>query len=208
MKKVLLTLAAVLIGTAAFAQDFKVSAGPTLGFQWINYGVSYSILGITGTGNLNAPTFNFGVFFDATYVEAKVGYLTEIGKSNNTATISGTTVSATSDDQLGFLNIGIAGKLPIKLSDMIVLFPKVGFDYNIYMNSNPKYTGSVATDLNDLFLLLGLGVDIYVAKTIYIRPEGSFDINLTATPSSANAVSGVTYTGNKINAGVSVGFVF
>lgn len=59
-------------------------------------------------------------------------------------------------------------------------------------------------DASDLYGVLGLGADIGIGKTFYIRISADFDYNLSAKPS--NPIAGVTYSGYKINGGLAIGF--
>jgi len=212
MKKVLCILAvlALSIGIVS-AQEFKLSAGGGLGLESQNIGSKYSI-SAEETEFITSSTFlSFGVFFDATYALLTVEYAAQLGKSRAKSIATkpnSITVETDSELNLGYLDIGLVGKYPFTLSKEINIFPLLGFEYdiNVAMKDKNNLSAERKADLDEFYLLLGVGADFYLSKNLYLRPIVDFGINLTAAPKTTAA--NTTYWGNKVDVGVYLGYVF
>ena len=205
MKKVLIFLLSLGVSGAAFAQMPPVSVGLGMGFELQNATENFNNGGISGTRSLDSSLLNVGIAFDATYLVAKLQYAGQLGKSKFTNKTNGQSDQSNDvDRQMSFLDLSVAGKYPINLAMGIAIFPLVGLEYDLNLSASNLGGQEKQSDLNDLYLLLGLGVDIHVTPTVYFRPEVNYGFNLTANPS--NTASGSTYTGNKMTAGISVGY--
>ena len=207
MKKVLFFLFSLGAASAAFAEMPPISAGLGMGFEMQNDTQKFDLGGLATTQSENSYLLNFGIDFDATYLVAKLQYATQLGKSNvtikttNPAGIPDSTYDA--DNQLSFLELSLAGKYPIVLALGITIFPLLGLEYDLNLTAN-NMSAEQKTDLNDLYILAGLGVDIHVTPTVYFRPQLTYGFNTTATPTTT--ANGVTYSANKLDAGISVGY--
>lgn len=219
MKKLVAITALLALGSLAFAQDLKLSAGAGLGFSSISNTQNVpDFMEVTFSG----PALSFGAFFDATYVTVGVDYTTSIGKSTAKGTAyfpSEAEIDQDYDSSFAALDLTLNAKYPFAVAEGISLFPVVGITYSL----NTAYTDNemdttkddleddAKADLNDLFLNLGLGADIDVATGIYIRPSFMVGINLDSAQTQYKDIadllgSDYTSSGLKIGGGVAVGF--
>jgi len=191
----------------------SISAKPVLSPIGISVG-----LGVDGVSWTNIEKYSGGqietnnfrvnpyAYFDFIYGTLSIGYETVAGELHQ-KTSSGNAVyySLMGNEHMGFLSAKLVLKLPLELDKRFVLFPMVGvqFDWFIYSDYWASYNDSAKADMSDLYLVLGLGGDMFATDEFYIRLSFSVDINLTATP--ASPIYNESYSGYKIKGGLGFG---
>jgi len=195
---VLVLLIATVLTGGVFAQ-FSMSAG--LGGD---FGVAMRSVP-KDHGDSPKPLIGggFNVFFDATYAMFKVGMF--IG--GNSEEYGPTTVKQTNT----YLSFGLLGKYPINLGSSFSLFPMLGFEYNLILSEKTDSTtykradmSSHASDLDMFIIQLGLGADIDLTKSIYLRPSLLWGVDLNMNESEKNA----KVFKHKLDVGIAFGFKF
>ncbi|MDR1468062.1 MAG: hypothetical protein LBT00_02075 [Spirochaetaceae bacterium] len=184
MKRVcsILTVAVVL-ATAAWAQDFSISAG----------GGGFGVADFTGgykddTEGRSLPYFGGGafIFFDATYGEVSVGYFVGGGDTVEKGSNIPTT---TTPWTLSGLNLGVFLKYPFELSDIVTLSPMAGADYQMILSAKmdektetsiKNSTEEAPGDLSALWIKGGVGIDLHVFYSLYFHGEVLFGVRLAS----------------------------
>jgi hypothetical protein len=169
MKRLALVLVMVVLATAAFSLDLSAGVGAGVGYFSESETISIPAL-VSATVGASGIPLNFRVYFDATYVQASVGYLLMVGNSvNASGTVLGIAVPGTSvavSGTVGSLAFAALGRYPIKLKGF-TLSPLLGVEYDLNLDNS---AGAV-TDMNQFWIKGGVAMDFFVSKTIYIRPE-------------------------------------
>jgi len=213
MKKILLALSLVALTSAAFSEGLDLSAGGSVGYTFNSQ--SYKLVNGITTNESTATSnlLSVGAFFDLTYAEVGLGIQTQLGKSKlkSKLTYDGYSQlnkddSSDFDSQLLNLTFKALGKYPFAF-DKITVFPLAGLEYGFNLGTKDKDTlnDKQKSDLNDLFIDLGAGVDYALTDKLYIRGEGLFGLNLTAKPDAFTVDSAFGY---KVDVAVSVGYKF
>ena len=175
MKKIAIAVLLALIVSGAFAQGFQMSVGGGAFLDWsFNNGVK---------GTYNGDDYYFGIrnlsfgsygFFDAAYVEVGVGiaygWLTGIREvPGDSGSISGASTVQ--------LDLTLVGKYPFQFGS-IILFPLLGISYNMALSVKDVDGSSVlnASDLNQIGLLGGVGLDFGITDSLYLRGEAMFHL--------------------------------
>jgi len=177
-KIVLALLMTAFTAVGAFAQlGFSVGGGGLVDMSFNN-----GIKPATGKGYGGIRNTSFGgfIFFDVTYAELNVyfahGSITPVIIDENGKTQENDpNADKVTMTQLGF---SLLGKFPIYMGN-VTFFPLLGIDYNIVLSAkdgdekdpNPGYW-------NQFGFLGGVGADINITKSIFIRAEGLFHIRL------------------------------
>ena len=200
----------VVCGAFSFPQ-FRLSAGGGLYFTSdFGGGVETSVYGIKY--HKNTPYFGGGTFgfFDATYVEANLGFF--YVNCNYDDSIQGKF-----DISINGIDIGILGKYPFVLSTKLTLFPLLGITYR-FMTSGETSTGKKVVDIEDLSALwfkFGGGLDYSFTDMIYLRGEVLYGLRLKNKVEKdaedyykAPGVSVDTLLGHGLEIKVPVGFRF
>ncbi len=213
MKKLSMILVLLLLVSALFAQDFKVSVGAGAGYEVQNSNNNYDLLlgTVTGTNSTDIGLLNFGVFVDASYVLLSAKYATQLTQGvYNFSTVSPfvTTGSTAVDSGYSFIELAVAAKLPIQITEGLIIFPSIGLGYDINVAATGKdlMTDAQKAELDNLYLNIGVGADLYVSDNVFFRPALNFGYNLTNQPSVV--VSGFNYSGYKLDLGLTVGVSF
>ncbi len=135
-------------------------------------------------------------FFDITYVEIGVG-LTFGGGTMEMAAVE-------VDWSFVALNLSILGKYPIEFTDNISLFPAIGTDYQMVLDTG---------DYSALWFKFGTGMDIAVSDAMFIRPMLLYGIRLSNKwendamgPVVTGGEEGSTLLGHGFTFSVSIGF--
>jgi hypothetical protein len=204
-KMVLVLLMATMLTGGVFAQ---MSAG--IGGSFGAYMVSYSHPDFDIDNPKPVVGGGFHGFFDANYALVKLGLF--IG--GNSEEDSGITVKSTAT----YFSLGLLGKFPIDLGGF-TLFPMLGFEYNMFM-SGKMSAGDFSFDWkradldkagdSDMFLLqLGVGADINLGESIYLRPSLLWGIDLTSSEAEQDFkdADGKVFK-HKLDIGIAVGFRF
>jgi len=176
MKKIALVLVlAAIVAGGAFALDMSAGGG----FVYSgNFTSGMSVSAGPVSGEIKMPSHAFGAygFFDAKYVEASVGLL--FGTTKFSVGIP-YVASYGVDIDTKSLNFGVLGKYPFALGEKIVLFPALGieFDYVLSASMGSSST-SDASDLSDLWIRAGVGLDYNITEKLFIRGTLLFGIDL------------------------------
>jgi len=189
MKKVVLVLAlAVFIAGGAFAQlSFSAGVGGSFGAYFTNYLWTSDAKDWFKLLDLDEDIYDSSTiggsvyaFFDATFVEINIGMFFGNTKSVN---------EDQKKDDKGFdltqLSIGLLGKFPISVSSGITIFPMIGIDLLLTLDAqydgekieNDKDKGILYADYFDQFFIkFGIGADIALAGSLYLRPSFLYGI--------------------------------
>ena len=148
----------------------SVSAGGLLGYSHLS--ATSTLHSRYGNIKLNAGenVFNFAGFVDAKYAVLQLGVGGSIGEVKTDISNDKTVIKNT------YLNIGVLGKFPFTVKNA-KLFPLLGFDTDIAVNS--KYGDGEHTEIdnpnkdefNRFWLDVGLGADIPITGSLFIRPQ-------------------------------------
>jgi len=118
------------------------------------------------------------LFFDAKYGELVVGYSGGGGKWESPAA----TESALLPDMLrSYVNISILAKYPVGVGS-VIMFPLLGIDHEISTSGKLKYDNGREIPLDYglgavlPWLKFGVGADIYLGSTAYLRAETLYGI--------------------------------
>jgi len=178
MKKILaLALLLLIIGSGAFALDIAVGGGALFNYTWTMGTVKDVWTGSTGLfpgisveqeiSRLGFGAFGFvglGRFF-----ELNLGFLYKNpGKMKMTAKYSGTVFFEDEADISGFesvpaLQFGVYFKYPFVISDMMVVFPTAGIDYEMTLADVKDGWW------DDLWLRAGVGLDLFFSERAFVR---------------------------------------
>ena len=175
-KSLLVLILAAFVAGGAFA--VSLSAG--LGGNFITHFDSYNF----NDGNtLSKRTIGGGAFafFDAKYVELNAGLL--LGRMNYGDGNWGFGGQGGNETlNLTYLRFGLFGKIPFDLG-VVSLFPMLGVQYDFgldgrYENNNLFENSAKKADyMNRLWVKLGFGADINVARRVYFRPSVLYGLN-------------------------------
>jgi len=198
-KKLFLVLVlAALVAGGAFAQ-FTLSGGGGI-YMLSSFGGGSEFkypadsLGIvhpafTASSNMSITGIGAFGFFDATYIEASVGFL--YGITGSIKNSSSPTVTAYDDffldskvSMMG-INIGFLGKFPIRVAPNVLVFPAAGIDYQVFLSAkstigNIKSDITPASDLNALWIRAGAGLDFYISRSMFIRATALYGIRFAS----------------------------
>ncbi len=181
MKRFITILVLMLAAVSmTYAIDMSAGAGAK-----INLNSLYSTE-TDGVDTLKTTDSNFfiapEVFFDATYIEASIGYSLFLSGSFK-AELNGVSLVEADYADMGIgsisnLTFGIAGKYPITLGG-VILFPLVGIDYDLNLTiKDPDgndlrefMTDDEIADFNNFWLKGGVGADIKVSDVLFVRPK-------------------------------------
>jgi hypothetical protein len=222
MKKLLAITALLALTFTAFGQvQLSAGAGVSLTPYWDKQ--TMEVVGVSDDVTISKSAFGAKVFFDATYVEASVGFQTN-SKSYKVKSTSGT--DSYSDGDVGtWITLAALGKYPFKLGS-VSIFPLVGAQFNYclsYKDSDGNDLKSAAADAdydyNQFMLKGGIGADFAVSSSMFIRPTLTYNYIflskldkdvLTAAEALYSLMFGVpidmSETKSAIDLGVSVGF--
>jgi len=222
----LVLLIAVLAVGGAFAQEFNMSAGIG-GILGGDFGGGIKATGGGQEMTVNIPNFGTGFygFFDATYAEVFVSFLDLAGPI--TATVGDKTQGVYADSnrkpiegdwKYSMLTFGFLGKFPIKVSDLITIFPALGIDYRMVSSiTNGSYKVNENKDFDALWILGGVGMDFNLPienVPIYIRLEALYGIRLQNAKEKdwlddlPSGVEGSALLGHGLTAKLAVGYKF
>jgi hypothetical protein len=170
MKKIFLVMILAAFGAAgAFAQPkFGFSAGfgeyITSDFGG---GLRLSYPGIEA--HVKTPYFGTGIFgfFDATFIEANMGFFTTYGRWEQYVLGVGTYEVDMND--IG-MDIGLMVKYPFSVTEKLAIFPLLGITYRaILLMEIDEERQDFPEDYSALWYKVGSGIDISFTDTIYLR---------------------------------------
>jgi hypothetical protein len=225
MKKLFLITALFAFTLTAFGQ-IQLSAGGGASFMFgtpMSIKVEMSDEWVKQT--MNANTLTIKAFVDAKYVEANFGLAMLVGGLKQSTTYSdglGMPDTSVTNDYTGtWLVIGALGKYPFAVSG-IEIFPLAGFEYEINLTMKDEdgsdLKASMSDDyknfLNQFWLKVGIGADITLAKSLYIRPEVLFGLKFISKleqdmiDSAEDSGLNASAFDSRIDIGVAVGYKF
>ena len=203
MKKGLIVLLGLLLlGTTAFAAEFKMSFGG--GFEFFgnfttaetqaDYGIPLPIPPGTITKSdqiINDLNYGGFLFFDATYAELFVSFYggsTALYNDNNLY-FGGANIGSeamTFKKSTSSMSIGILAKYPFVFKK-VTLAPMAGISYQmfftgVYGNDFTSRNGLTLdpSDFNTLWAHAGVGVNYAVTEKIYVKAEALYGIKIRA----------------------------
>lgn len=198
-------LLATIVGTAAFAADFKLSAGAG-GFIGGDFGggTVISASGYPIEWSMTTPYFGGGgyAFFDATYAELSLGVFGGSGEGTYKYSYYGSLTSAEYDDAVTSFNIGLLGKYPFAINEKFSIFPAVGIDYQAMLSVKVK-GNNVSDDNLDikdadfsaLWFKFGGGFDYALTSHLYLRGEALYGIRLASKAETDSIADGYAPAG-------------
>lgn len=138
------------------------------------------ILGRDNVISTNSPVLGFDLFFDATYFMVDLGFGFELsGKEDDWDRDGSDLVDPDIDNDRGWINIGVLGKIPFKITPEFRLFPLVGIEYRLcvyYMDGDTDLKPALTYDQlryieNEFWFNFGVGADFDISSSVYIRPN-------------------------------------
>ncbi|MCL2601394.1 MAG: outer membrane beta-barrel protein [Treponema sp.] len=188
MKRRFLVLAlAMCVAGGAFAQSlFSAGAGGILNYGKIGEAnVSMDMLGLMKLdASASVTALNFGgfVFFDATFVDLSIAFLTgPITTTMETSEIPGIAekVNEEAKGTMMSLDFTLLGKYPITISDNFTFYPLLGAGYNYVLSAKDEDGNDIAnaakdesaSDWSTFRIHVGIGGDFDLTDTIYLRGQ-------------------------------------
>jgi hypothetical protein len=164
----LLVLALVCLATVGFAADLSIGIGAS--GSYFSSDLKVTSAGSSQDSTATEMPFNFFAYVETTYLQIAVGYRMFDGV--DVEDFSGTTTHDTSS--YSYVSLAGYGKFPLQLG-FITLIPMIGVEYDITIaatdGSGVSFTSSEKSDVNALWIKAGLGAEIPVSTSFYIRPE-------------------------------------
>ncbi len=217
MKKLVVLVAMVAFASTAFAQGIGMSAGAGVIYSPSSSVMSSSVLSIDTKSTTTTSSVDIAAFFDATYVQLDLGLLMRSRMSKTDLVVGTVATSFDTDYPANYkqtdMAISVLGKLPISVLNLSV-FPMAGVEYDLNLSATGKdsLSAEAKANLNQLWIKAGVGADIGVTDSIYIRPlvlvgykilsQGDKDAKEALDLIADN----VTLTIMKLDLGVMVGF--
>lgn len=171
MKRLLLVLALVCLAAAAFASDVSVGVG--VSGSYFSSDLKLTDAGLDGDILVTGIPLHITAFVDAKYLQVEVGYRMVDGFHVKFTPPSGSSTESDDNSKYSYVSFAGYGKLPLRLG-AITLIPTVGVEYDLTIaatDDSGTDWGSQKSDLNSLWIKAGLGAEIPVSPTFYIRPE-------------------------------------
>ncbi|HTP57510.1 MAG TPA: hypothetical protein VMM82_01250 [Spirochaetia bacterium] len=189
MKKILAAAVLLALSPAAFAADFSIGAGGSIGLlSWQDLKGSFS--GAPAENVERGIPIDIKIFADITTIQFSFGYLFVTAGNQATSVLGATTTTALSSFA-SYLTFAAYGKYPFTFGS-ISIFPVVGLEYRLNLTwtvggqTRDSLTSAERVSLNELWLRGGAGMDISFGK-MYLRSEvllgfkpilGAFDADL------------------------------
>jgi hypothetical protein len=198
---------------ASQAQEMRLSAGVKAGLELQNLVATFDRTAlteqITSITKKDSQMLNLGAYIDAEYLMLGANFATRFANTLVTTTYSHpVTSTSTFTTQVVASNVEmyVAAKLPLKLLLGVTVFPLVGVEYdlNLFLDGKDDLTDAQKLDLNQYFAIVGVGADLYLNEVVYLRPVITAGLNLKPGPT----VLAPRYDGYKLDAGVSLGYLF
>jgi hypothetical protein len=230
LKKALVVLMAFSLSAAVFAlgQDVETSAG--IGFSASSYYYTEKAAKGSDSSKKTEKTLLWGgcAFFDATYAQLSLGFgMSDVNASYKVADdlgIMGGSIDATYNDYptMTYLSFGILFKYPVDMTGFY-LFPLLGLEYDLNLGYKDADGNDLKADmsadekanLNMVWIKAGIGLDIPIARKIYLRPEVlaaykfRSKLNTDAVDAyEASGASDVSVTTIKVDIGLLLGYQF
>jgi hypothetical protein len=204
MKKALLAVLLVVGFTAAYADDgipmaigFGVGYAPLLTYGEKDIKDLAPFLSKDTISTMNFPQNSLFVSFDAAYVRAIAAFS---WTPLPTSTLTNTTLNLGHDNSkagVSFINLSLLGKLPFEVAQGANLWFGAGIEYDLNLaydmngDGTNDFTMDIGqgsknySDLNDLYVIAGIGADIAMNANWLFTPSIIFGYNLTPDPLSS-----------------------
>src|SRR5208283_1465101 len=153
---------------------FAVPVSTGLLVAWAPLEGDYQTVTIAGNAasvNYTFETLGVRAFFDATYVEASVGFRAAVTQLNTSVTVLGVTASTNQDFSDDLLDIRLIGKYPINLGSF-TFFPLAGLEKDICLSGSVAgvaFSSDSISDSSPWYIEAGVGADVNVAQKLYLR---------------------------------------
>lgn len=179
MKK---TIAILILSIVALAASFA------LDFASLNKSAGGGLTYVSSTVRIKSATIDdggFGIsgFYDIQFAVFTLSYAKQ------------------ADSEFGYLNFAALGKYPIDIGKCII-FPMAGLTYNMLVSGDVE--GGTKSDMSNLGIEVGMGCDISVTSTIFIRPIVTYEYYLKTSAEKDAWPSDSSITGFIV--GVAAGF--
>lgn len=205
MKKIFLiviVLSTITLSAAPLSIKNKpVYAGGEVTLESLNYSLNDAAKNDTSYSH---PVMGIGLFYDMYYLRTGLSYSFTADKGqikSDIDTIDGDAV----DYSYKFLNIDLLGKYPIK-ANPFELWPAIGFQYSVNMEATDENGDDFEdTDLNDFYLLAGVGLDYNINSQFVISPSVLFGYNMTPE-TIKDPPTNFEYSGYKFDFRIAVGY--
>jgi len=195
-KRIFLALLVLTLAAGGAFAQVSIGIGGDFAVSWdsittTNGGSTYEMLYTRSGGG-------FYAFFDATYVEVDVGML--FGSQKYKYSWSSGSLEYDQGTR-SYLTLGLFGKYPIDLGGF-TLFPMLGIQYDLGLSAKDTNgkdiefkDPSMADTLNRLWIKLGVGADINLGDSIYLRPSLLYGINFGTKVNNDTVKAGTNTTG-------------
>jgi hypothetical protein len=171
----------VLVSVSSFGEGIDLSAGVFWGFDGTFVSTSMFDSEVASKRLLMSV---YGAYFDATFVRLEIDYMFNAGKPALTSLGENVEDRYVPDNYwITRLDVLLLGKYPFDLGSVTV-WPAAGAQYGIVLiiNEDGDVTNDLAAnpdlELNDFFLLAGVGVD-YTVERWTLSPSLIFALDLT-----------------------------
>jgi len=210
MKRLFATIAFVSVAYGAFAIGVSAGIGGSISALSYNEGMSGTLFGATDSASytLTQMPLEAKVFLDATYVQLSAGYLIANGGYQHTTQTGGLSFLTGNTYNDSYLTFSGLLKFPLGVGPMS-FFPLIGaeYDYNLTLtdasgnNLKPLLTSQQLSDLNQLWLKGGAGVDLSFGR-FFLRPEllAGFKLPSATDNSEVTAIENYVYSSGYSNA--------
>jgi hypothetical protein len=182
MKRRLAISLLLCLSATAFAIDLSAGGGMTVGSFCSTYNYTEWVVD-EWTERWTSVPVGFVAFLDATYGVAAIGYRANgstqyiLKWTAGAFSFDNTNSDIEDDDRSGFLSIALLGRYPFALGQ-VSLFPLLGIEYDLnlcYQDENgadlkASLTDQENADLNQFWFKAGVGADISISKSLYVRP--------------------------------------
>jgi hypothetical protein len=135
-------------------------------------------------------------FFDATYVQVNVGVQWEKAEQ--------TSDSDSADSS--YLNLGLFGKFPFEVGDILFVYPMLGIQHDVYLSTDTGNIKIRRADLKDyysdkmyfdnLWIKVGAGLDVNFSDSLFLKVEAlwGFKLNNRSEKYMVNEFKDAGYT--------------
>ncbi|MBN1698273.1 MAG: hypothetical protein JW881_12235 [Spirochaetales bacterium] len=207
MKRFPLVLTVFMLTGSLFAgSPLQLAAGIKTGYVLSVSGSKYEIMGTTYESLQLLHDIVAGAYFDAEFVRIDIDWSMMLAGG---WFMDGDEIDPYTDNFISFINATLLLKYPISLGG-VKLWPAFGARYAFcigYTLDGDNYLESDDTQLNDIYMCGGLGLDI-PAGPLAITPFVLFHYNITPNPEKDIAIPGMTISWFDIEAGIGVAFLF
>jgi hypothetical protein len=177
MKKAVIVILMVVMGSALFALEFSFGGGIMTGatFNTMETNATEVLPSTFVAVEYTVKDFDIGafVFADIKYAELSIGFLQQIGKVTDVnATLGGAVVYPQPNETYisSLLLIEVLGKYPFTLNEKISVYPALGLMFRIPVAGN-DYSDLEHKANWGLGIKGGGGLDFNLSETLFLRCE-------------------------------------